>query len=75
MKIKRCELYNHVKSYEGKTDLTGFLGFIDSPIRELRVKPICKDKIRLHYIDANNNIQRVDVTPDDESEVDFPLNP
>ncbi len=72
MRIKRCELYKHVRSYEGKDDLSGFLAFIDSPIRELRVKPISKGKIRLHYIDAHNNIQRVDVTEDDETEIDFP---
>lgn len=33
MMIKKCDLYAHVKSFEGKEDLSGFLEFIDRPIR------------------------------------------
>ena len=30
MKIRRSELYEHIKSYEGKDNCDGFLGFIDA---------------------------------------------
>jgi hypothetical protein len=72
MRIKRCEIYAHVKSYEGKTCMDGFLGFIDSPVRELRIIKLPEDRIRLKYIDHQNNIQRVDVGPDEEEEIEFP---
>jgi hypothetical protein len=72
MKIKRCDIYAHVKSYEGRTDMDGFLGFIDSPIRDLRVIKLPEGRIRLKYIDSNNNIQRVDVGPDEDEEIEFP---
>ncbi len=72
MKIKRCDIYAHVKSYEGKTDMTGFLGFIDSPVRDLRVIKLPEGRIRLKYIDSNDNIQRVDVGPDEMEEIEFP---
>jgi hypothetical protein len=72
MKIKRSEIYDHIKSYEGKADLNGFLGFIDSPIRELRVIKLPDDRIRLRYIDQQDNIQRVDVGADEEEEIEFP---
>jgi hypothetical protein len=72
MKIKRCEIYTHVKSYEGKTSMDGFLCFIDSPIRELRVIKLPEDRIRLKYIDQHNNIQRVDVGPEEDEEIEFP---
>jgi len=72
MKIKRSEIYAHVKSYEGKTDMNGFLDFIDTPIRELRVIKLPDDRIRLRYIDQHNNIQRVDVGADEGEEIEFP---
>lgn len=72
MKIKRCDIYAHVKSFESKTDMTGFLNFIDSPMRDLRVIKLPEDRIRLKYIDQNNNIHRVDVGPNEEEEIDFP---
>lgn len=72
MKIKRCDIYAHVKSFECKTDMTGFLNFIDSPMRDLRVIKLPEDRIRLKYIDQNNNIHRVDVGPNEEEEIDFP---
>lgn len=72
MKIKRSEIYAHVKSYEGRTDMTGFLGFIDSPIRDLRVIKLPDDRLRLRYIDQHNNIQRVDVGADEQDEINFP---
>ncbi|MDW5563737.1 MAG: hypothetical protein SA339_10970 [Methanomassiliicoccus sp.] len=72
MRIKRCEIFDHIKSYEGKTDMSGFLAFIDSPIRELRVIKIPNDRIRLKYIDQHNNIQRVDVGADEQEEIEFP---
>ncbi len=72
MKIKRSEIYAHVKSYEGRQDMTGFLGFIDSPIRDLRVIKLPNDRIRLKYIDQHNNIQRVDVGADEQEEIEFP---
>jgi hypothetical protein len=72
MKIKRCEIFGHIKSYEGKTDMTGFLDFIDSPVRDLRVIKLPNDRIRLKYIDQHNNIQRVDVGADEQEEIDFP---
>jgi len=72
MRIRRCEIFDHVRSYERKSDMTGFLGFIDSPIRELRVIKLPDDRIRLRYIDQHNNIKRVDVGADDEEEIEFP---
>lgn len=72
MKIRRCDIYAHIKSFEGKTDMTGFLKFIDTPVRDLRVIRLPEDRIRLKYIDHHNNIQRVDVGPDEEEEIDFP---
>ena len=72
MKIKRSEIYAHVKSYEGRKDMTGFLGFIDSPVRDLRVIKLPHDRIRLRYIDQHNNIQRVDVGADEQEEIEFP---
>jgi|ADurb_Met_01_Slu_FD_contig_31_603804_length_732_multi_15_in_0_out_0_1 hypothetical protein len=72
MRIKRSEIYSHVKSYENRTDMTGFLEFIDSPIRELRVIKLPEDRIRLKYIDQHNNIQRVDVGADESEEIEFP---
>jgi hypothetical protein len=72
MRIKRCEIYNHVKSFEGKNCMDGFLNFIDSPIRELRVIKLPDDRIRLKYIDQHNNIQRVDIGPNEDEEIDFP---
>lgn len=72
MKIKRSEIYVHVKSYEGRQDMTGFLGFIDSPIRDLRVIRLPNNRIRLKYIDQHNNIQRVDVGADEQEEIEFP---
>ena len=72
MKIKRSEIYAHVKSYECRQDMTGFLGFIDSPIRDLRVIKLPNDRIRLKYIDQHNNIQRVDVGADEQEEIEFP---
>ncbi len=52
--------------------MTGFLGFIDTPIRDLRVIKLPEGRIRLKYIDSNNNIQRVDVGPDEDEEIEFP---
>lgn len=52
--------------------MTGFLKFIDTPVRDLRVIRLPEDRIRLKYIDHHNNIQRVDVGPDEEEEIDFP---
>jgi hypothetical protein len=72
MRIKRSEIYSHVKSYEQRSDMTGFLCFIDSPIRELRVIKLPHDRIRLRYIDQHNNIQRVDVGAEENEEIDFP---
>jgi hypothetical protein len=72
MRIKRCEIYNHVKSFEGKNCMDGFLNFIDSPIRELRVIKLPDDRIRLKYIDQHNNIQRVDIGPNEDEEIEFP---
>jgi hypothetical protein len=72
MRIKRCEIYNHVKGFEGKNCMDGFLNFIDSPIRELRVIKLPDDRIRLKYIDQHNNIQRVDIGPNEDEEIDFP---
>ena len=72
MRITRNKLYEHVKSYESATDFTGFLGFIDSPIRDLRVIKLPEGRIRLRYIDQNSNIQRVDVGPGEEEEIEFP---
>lgn len=72
MMIKKCDLYAHVKSFEGKEDLSGFLEFIDRPIRELRVIKIPNDRVRLKYIDDENNIQRVDVGPNEQEEIEFP---
>jgi len=72
MRIKRSEIYSHVKSYEGRTDMNGFLGFIDSPIRELRVIKLPNSRIRLRYIDQHNNIQRIDVGAEENEEIDFP---
>jgi hypothetical protein len=72
MKIKRSEIFSHIKSYEGKTDMNGFLSFIDSPIRELRVIKLPNDRIRLRYIDQHNNIQRVDVGAGENEEIEFP---
>lgn len=72
MKITRSALYEHVKSYECKENFEGFLGFIDSPIRDLRIIKMPRGRIRLKYIDCNNNIHRVDVGPGEEEEIDFP---
>ena len=72
MKITRSALYEHVKSYEGKDNFEGFLGFIDHPIRDLRVIKMPEGRIRLKYIDHCNNIQRVDVGPGENEEIDFP---
>jgi hypothetical protein len=72
MKIKRGDIYAHVKGYEGKTCMDGFLGFIDSPVRELRVIKLPENRIRLKYIDQHNNIQRIDVGPEEEEEIEFP---
>ncbi|HOB37538.1 MAG TPA: hypothetical protein PKX52_06815 [Methanomassiliicoccaceae archaeon] len=72
MKIRRSELYEHIKSYEGKDNCDGFLGFIDSPIRNVRVIRLPEGRLRLKYIDKDNNIQRVDVGPGEEEEIDFP---
>jgi len=72
MRITRNDLFQHVKKYESTDDFTGFLGFIDRPIRELRVKKIPNGRIRLHYIDDQNNIQRVDVGPGEDEEIEFP---
>ncbi len=73
MKIKRSELYAHVKSFEGKNSMEGFLGFIDSPVRDLRVIRMPEGRIRLKYIDCENNIHRVDIGPDEDEVIDFPL--
>jgi hypothetical protein len=73
MKIKRSEIYDHIKSFECKDSTDGFLGFIDTPIREVRVIKMPGGRIRLKYIDACNNIQRVDVGPDDQEIIDFPM--
>jgi hypothetical protein len=73
MKIKRSELYAHVKSFEGKNCLDGFLNFIDSPVRDLRVIKMPEGRIRLKYIDCENNIHRIDVGPNEEEVIDFPL--
>ncbi|MBI0584002.1 MAG: hypothetical protein ISF22_07220 [Methanomassiliicoccus sp.] len=72
MKIKRSEIYAHVKSYEGTTCMDGFLGFIDSPVRDLRVIRMPNQRIRLKYIDQHNNIQRVDVGADEDEVIEFP---
>jgi hypothetical protein len=72
MKIKRCELFTHLKSFESKDDFEGFLGFIDAPIREVRVIKMPEGRLRLRYIDQHNNIQRVDVGPNEEDEIEFP---
>lgn len=72
MKITRHDLYEHVKSYECATDFTGFLGFIDSPIREVSIIKMPKGRIRIKYIDFQNNIHRVDVGPGELEEIDFP---
>ncbi len=72
MKITRHDLYEHVKSYECATDFTGFLGFIDSPIREVSIIKMPKGRIRIKYIDVQNNIHRVDVGPGEFEEIDFP---
>lgn len=72
MKIRRCDLYDHIKSYETKGDFEGFLGFIDAPIRDVRVIKMPEGRIRLRYIDPDSNIQRVDVGPGEEEEIDFP---
>jgi hypothetical protein len=73
MKIKRCELYAHVKSFEGKNSIEGFLNFIDSPVRDLRVIKMPEGRIRLKYIDCEDNIHRIDVGPNEEEVIDFPL--
>lgn len=70
MKIRRSELYNHIKSYETKDNFDGFLSFIDAPIREVRVIRLPEGRIRLKYIDQENNIQRVDVGPGEEEEIE-----
>ena len=72
MKITRHDLYEHVKSYECATDFTGFLGFIDTPIREVSIIKMPKGRIRLKHIDVQNNIHRVDVGPGELEEIDFP---
>ncbi|NLK26211.1 MAG: hypothetical protein GX307_06530 [Euryarchaeota archaeon] len=72
MRIRRCQIYEHIKSYEKTDNFDGFLEFIDSPIREVRVIKLPEGRIRLKYIDCNNNIQRVDVGPDEEEEIEFP---
>ena len=72
MKITRNDLYEHVKKYESATYFTGFLGFIDSPIREVSVIKMPKGRIRLKYIDVHNNIHRVDVGPGETEEIEFP---
>ena len=72
MKITRNDLYEHVKKYECATDFTGFLGFIDSPIREVSVIKMPKGRIRLKYIDVHNNIHRVDGGPGETEEIEFP---
>jgi hypothetical protein len=73
MKIKRSELYAHVKSFEGKNSMEGFLNFIDTPVRDLRVIKMPEGRIRLKYIDCEDNIHRVDVGPDDDEVIDFPV--
>ncbi len=72
MRIRRCDLFDHVKSYETKDNFDGFLEFIDAPIREVRCIRLPEGRIRLKYIDQDNNIQRVDVGPGEEEEIDFP---
>jgi len=72
MKIRRCQIYDHIKSYEGKDCYDGFLEFIDAPIRDVRVIKLPHGRIRLRYIDCENNIHRVDVGPGEEEEIDFP---
>ncbi|WP_019176971.1 hypothetical protein [Methanomassiliicoccus luminyensis] len=73
MKITRSALFEHVKSYEGKDNFEGFLGFIDSPIRDLRVIKMPQGRVRLKYIDQHDNIHRVDVGPGEEEEISFPF--
>lgn len=72
MKITKSTLYEHVKSYEGKDNFDGFLAFIDSPIRDLRIIKMPQGRIRLKYIDQHNNIHREDVGPGENEEIDFP---
>jgi len=72
MKIRRSQIYDHIKSYEGKDNFDGFLEFIDAPIRDVRVIKLPHNRIRLKYIDCCSNIQRVDVGPGEEEEIDFP---
>ena len=75
MKITRHDLYEHVKSYECATDFTGFLGFIDTPIREVSIIKMPKGRIRLKYIDVQNNIHRVDVGLENLKKLIFPVKP
>lgn len=72
MRIRRCQIYDHVKSYENRDSFEGFLEFIDAPIRDVRVIRLPQGRIRLKYTDCCNNIQRVDVGPGEEEEIDFP---
>jgi hypothetical protein len=72
MKIRRSQLYEHIKSYECKGDFDGFLGFIDAPIRDVRIIRLPEGRIRVRYLDQCSNIQRVDVGPGEEEEIDFP---
>lgn len=72
MKIQRSKLYEHIKSYEGKDNFDGFLEFIDSPIRDVRIIKMPQGRIRLRYIDRCDNIQRVDVGPGEDDTIEFP---
>ncbi len=72
MKIRRSQLYDHIKSYECRNDFDGFLGFIDTPIRDVRIIRLPEGRIRVRYLDQCSNIQRVDVGPGEEEEIDFP---